>query len=132
MTDAQRQALIDAALAASKNAYAPYSQYRVGAALLTSSGTIVTGCNVENASYGGTICAERTAAVKAISEGEKQFDAIAVATHNGGSPCGICRQFLFEFGPEMTVIILDFDGMVVAEKSLHDLLPLGFGPNSLT
>lgn len=131
MTVEQKKALIAAAIEASKLAYAPYSQYPVGAALLTASGKVVQGCNVENASYGGTICAERTAAVKAVSEGERVFEAIAVATPNGGSPCGICRQFLYEFGPEMQVILVDFEGQIYADMPLYEFLPRGFGPQSL-
>lgn len=131
MNDQQRQALIEAAQAARQYAYAPYSHYLVGAALLTPSGEIITGCNVENASYGGTICAERTAAAKAISIGERDFTAIAVVTVNGGAPCGICRQFLYEFAPELWVIIADEKGIVHAEMPLTDLLPRGFSPSSL-
>jgi cytidine deaminase len=131
MTPQQHKQLIAAAMTAQQRAYAPYSNYRVGAALLTSDGEIITGCNVENATYGATICAERTAAVKAISEGYQNFDAIAVVTDNGGSPCGICRQFLYEFSPEMLVIIADKQGQVHEELPLSALLPRGFGPASL-
>ena len=131
MNDQERQALIKAAQAARQYAYAPYSHYSVGAALLTTAGEIITGCNVENASYGGTICAERTAAVKAISVGQRDFTAIAVVTANGGAPCGICRQFLYEFAPELLVIIADEAGTVHAEMSLNALLPRGFSPHSL-
>lgn len=131
MNDEQKHALIAAAIEVSQRAYVPYSEYPVGAALLTTSGKVILGCNVENASYGGTICAERTAAVKAVSEGEHDFAAIAVATKNGGSPCGMCRQFLFEFAPELQVIIADFTGKIHTELSLQELLPHGFGPNSL-
>ena len=127
-----RQQLIQAALDARQRAYAPYSNYKVGAALLTDSGAVFTGCNVENASYGATICAERTATVKAVSEGEQRFEAIAIATGNGGSPCGICRQVLYEFGPQMTVIMVDGTGQISHEGPLNELLPLGFGPEHLT
>lgn len=104
--------LIRAARAAREHAYAPYSGYKVGAALLGKSGKIYTGCNVENASYGATICAERSAAVKAISEGETAFDALAVVTESDppGSPCGICRQFLAEFGTDFKLILANLDG----------------------
>ena len=129
--DAQRQQLITAAIEAREHAYAPYSHYTVGAAILTASEAVYTGCNVENASFGATICAERTAAVKAISEGEHAFNAIAVVTGNGASPCGICRQFLYEFGPEMIVILADDSGAVSWEGPLSDLLVLGFGPSKL-
>jgi cytidine deaminase len=126
-----RRQLIAAAQGARQHAYSPYSHYPVGAALLSIEGELFTGCNVENASYGGTICAERTALVKAVSEGAHQFAAIAVVTGNGGAPCGLCRQVLYEFGPEMLVIIADTAGQIVHEYSLHELLPYGFGPQQL-
>lgn len=88
-----------------QNAYAPYSDFLVGAALLTKSGKVYTGVNVENSSFGATICAERTAFVKAISEGHRDFKTIAIASSGGKAwPCGICRQFMYEFGDELTVI----------------------------
>jgi cytidine deaminase len=124
--------LIRQAIAASHNAYIPYSHYPVGAALVTADGVVFTGCNVENAAYPATICAERTALVKAISEGERKFAAIAVVTKNGGSPCGTCRQALFEFAPNMLVILADINGQIRAEFRLHELLPAGFGPTSLS
>lgn len=108
--------LIAMAAQARKAAYAPYSHYQVGAALLTASGKIFTGCNVENAAYGMAICAERTAAVKAVSEGEREFVAIAVVTADGGTPCGACRQVLAEFGPRMKVLVADANGHF---KSYH-------------
>ena len=123
--------LIQAAIAASANAYIPYSNYRVGAALLCADGEVYTGCNVESASYTPTICAERTALVKAISDGQRDFSAVAVVTRDGGSPCGVCRQLLFEFSPQMTVIMADLDGLVRQRVTLADLLPLGFGPTNL-
>ncbi len=123
--------LVNAAIEVAQKAYAPYSNYHVGAALYAEDGTIFTGCNVENASYPITICAERTALVKAVSEGRRQFQAIAVVTRNGGSPCGMCRQMLYEFSPELTVIIADFEGQVHRILPLHDLLPHGFSPKSL-
>ncbi len=126
-----RRALIAAAQEVRLRAYAPYSNYRVGAALLLPDGRIVTGCNVENATFGATICAERTAVVKAVSEGERHFVAVAVVTANGGSPCGICRQVLYEFAPELTVIMADEGGRIVHEGALYDLLPHGFGPAHL-
>jgi len=124
------QALISAAIEAATMAYAPYSNYPVGAALLTQNDEIYTGCNVENAAYGETICAERTAILKAISEGQRQFKAIAVATKNGGSPCGSCRQVMREFAPHLTVIISDFAGQARV-VSLTELLPDDFGPEKL-
>ncbi|WP_343417110.1 cytidine deaminase [Candidatus Flexifilum breve] len=129
--DLDVQELIQQACAATKNAYIPYSNYPVGAALLAADGTVYTGCNVENASFPVTICAERVALVKAVSEGVRDFSAIAVVTRNAGSPCGMCRQMLFEFAPQMRVIIADMDGNVVFDDALAQLLPLGFTPNHL-
>ncbi len=123
--------LVKAALAASENAYIPYSNYRVGAALLTLDGDVFTGCNVESASYSPTICAERTALVKAISEGKREFSTVAVVTRDGGSPCGVCRQLLYEFSPSMIVVMADLDGAVHQRATLADLLPFGFGPANL-
>jgi cytidine deaminase len=131
LTDHEKQRLIAEAIRARLRAYAPYSQYRVGAALMGLSGTIYTGCNVENASYSATICAERAAVVKAVGEGEQVFRAISVVTPNGGYPCGTCRQVLFEFSPDMLVIIADAEGRVVGEASLTELLSNGFGPDKL-
>lgn len=125
------QSLIDAALSASQHAYSPYSGYPVGAALATTDGAVFTGCNVENASYPASICAERTALVKAISVGERHFSTIVIVTRNGGSPCGICRQMLYEFAPQLRVVCANFDGQVTMDQSLRDLLLHGFGPNSL-
>jgi cytidine deaminase len=131
LTNEQRRALVEAAITARQQAYVPYSHYPVGAALLTASGTVFTGCNIEIASYGATVCGERTAAFKAVSEGERDFHAVAVVTSNAAAPCGICRQVLYEFGPEMTVILADQDGHVTWEGPLADLLPMGFGPKKL-
>lgn len=108
------------------NAYAPFSHYKVGAALLTKTGEIFTGVNVENSSYGGTICAERTACVKAVSEGFREFEALAIVVEGGvGFPCGICRQFLYEFAPDL-VIILGEDEEHLKTYTLSELLPEGF------
>jgi len=112
-------------------AYAPYSHYTVGAALLTASGRIYDGVNVENAAYGDTLCAERTAAVKAVSEGEREFVAIAVASSNAGMPCGSCRQVLSEFGLAAQVLIVDDQGVIVSRSRLRDLLPQAFGSSQL-
>jgi cytidine deaminase len=131
MTPEQRTQLIQAAIQVRRNAYIPYSGYAVGAALLTTNGEIVTGCNLENAAFSPTICAERAAVAKAVSEGWREFVAIAVVTENAGSPCGVCRQTLNEFSPQMLVIIADVEGKVHAEILLSDLLPLGFGPSHL-
>ncbi len=129
--DATREQLIKAAIAASENAYIPYSHYPVGAALLAADGTIYTGCNIENASYPATICAERTALVKGVSEGVREFAAIAVVTENGGYPCGICRQMLFEFAPDLRVIVATTGGTILDERPLSELLVGGFGPDKL-
>lgn len=132
MTDDEKQTLISRALHVRQWAYVPYSHYRVGAALLASSGKFYDGCNVENAAYGSSICAERTALVKAVSEGERQFEAVAVVTDNGGSPCGSCRQMLAEFGVDLAVLLLDKEGKILKETTLRELLPDAFVPESLT
>lgn len=108
-------------------AYAPYSGYRVGAALLTSSGQVFTGSNVENASYGLTVCAERTAVFKAVSEGYTDFEIMAVVGSNGSYayPCGACRQVLAEFAPDMKVLVGD-ETLQYTEHDLRDLLPYTF------
>ncbi len=112
---------------AARNAYAPFSGFRVGAAILTTTGEIFTGVNVENSSYGATICAERVACAKAISEGFRNFEVIAVATYSGDQavPCGMCRQFLFEFAPNLKVIT-GRDEENIEVTSLDELLPKGF------
>ena len=115
-----------------KWAYAPYSKYQVGAAVLTESGCIYDGVNIENAAYPVTICAERVAIFKAVSNGEKEFQAIAVVTKNGGMPCGSCRQVMAEFSPEMLVIIADENETIEVEKKITDLLPGAFRADSLT
>ncbi|MCK4450602.1 MAG: cytidine deaminase [Anaerolineae bacterium] len=130
MKDWSREELIAQAMEARKHAYAPYSGYRVGAALLGKSGRVYTGCNVENAVYPLVICAERVAVVKAVSEGEREFLALAVVTENGGSPCGSCRQTLREFGSEIVVLIADETG-VHRETTVADLLPDSFSARDL-
>jgi len=123
----QKNELINRAVTVRQFAHAPYSKYQVGAALLTKSGKIYSGCNVENASYGLAICAERTAIVKAVSEGERVVEAIAVATADGGTPCGACRQFLAEFcGSDATVIVYDTQANSEVEFTLGQLLPNAF------
>ena len=123
--------LFDMAVKASANAYAPFSHFHVGAALLASSGRAYTGVNVENSSFGATLCAERTAFVKAISEGERDFTAIAIAAKTADGkiaeslPCGICRQFMYEFSPDI-FIITGTDREKLDVRKLSDLLPLGF------
>lgn len=122
--------LLQLAAKARERAYVPYSHFAVGAALRSADGTIYTGCNVENASYGLTICAERNAVAHAVAEGARRFDAIAVVTENGVTPCGACRQVLAEFGPDMTVIVSDAAGHR-RFFSMQDLLPAAFTPEQL-
>lgn len=129
--EASLQNLVQDAISAAQHAYVPYSHYAVGAALMTPEGKVYRGCNVENAAYPSCICGERTALVKAVSEGERAFSVIAVATQNGGSPCGTCRQMLFEFAPDLRVLICDFEGTIHHDLSLRQLLHLGFGPEKL-
>ncbi len=119
--------LIEEARKAKEKAYAEYSKFKVGAALLTKSGKIFTGVNVENASYGLTVCAERVAVFKAVSEGEREFLAIAVVSDSQEitPPCGACRQVLFEFSEDMDVIMANKDGKYEIMK-LKDLMPKGF------
>lgn len=124
-------ALIQAALQVRQRAYVPYSHYAVGAALLTARGQVYQGCNVENAAYPTSMCAERVAVYKAVSEGEKQFVTIVVATENGGTPCGSCRQVLAEFGLDTVVIIVDGEGAIHQQTTVRDLLPGAFGPADL-
>ncbi len=112
---------------ARKNAYVPYSKFSVGAAVLTKSGKVYTGCNIECASFGGTNCAERTALFKAISEGEREIDAIAIASSNSEKneatyPCGICRQVIIEFGPDIRIIMGYSEGKII-ETTIKDLVP---------
>ena len=126
-----KQSLIDLANSARKNSYAPYSNYRVGAALQTKNGRIFTGVNAENAAYPHTICAERVAIFKAVSEGERDFDVMAVVTDNGGSPCGGCRQVMAEFGLDTVVLIANGKGEVQKEVTVKELLPEAFTPEKL-
>lgn len=124
--------LVVAAVAARKQAYAPYSGFPVGAALLSKGGRVFTGCNVENASYGLTVCAERVALFKAVSEGVREFEAIAIACGEGAcSPCGACRQVLYEFAPDLKVIRADGEGRRWEAMPLSELLPHAFGPSEL-
>ena len=130
MTDRQ---LVDLALAMTERSYCPYSKFPVGAALLCEDGQVFTGCNVENAAYGSTICAERTALVKAVSEGRRGgFVRLAVAGRGTDWcwPCGACRQMLYEFAPNLTVLAARGDGQFQTVL-LRDLLPHGFGPDTL-
>ncbi len=132
LTNEQRQDLVQAAVHARKWAYAPYSDYPVGAAVRTASGRIYDGANVENAAYPTSMCAERVAVFKAVSEGEHSFEALAVVTRNGGSPCGACRQVLSEFGLDTVVLIADDAGEIIQETTVRELLPGAFGPEDLT
>ena len=131
ITPQEKQSLIDLANTARQRAYVPYSHYAVGAALRTRSGRLFTGVNVENAAYPQTMCAERVAIFKAISEGEKDFEIISVVTDNGGSPCGGCRQVMAEFGLDTIVIFADGAGKLTKETTVRELLPEAFTPNHL-
>ena len=130
MTDRE---LVDLAFSMLERSYAPYSHFSVGAALLCADGTVFTGCNVENAAYGSTICAERTALVKAVSEGHRDdFTVLAVAGRSEDCcwPCGACRQMLYEFAPGLRLLVARGDGSYVS-TTLDALFPHGFGPKSL-
>ena len=131
VTEQEKQALIDLANTARQRAYVPYSHYAVGSALRTTNGRIFTGVNVENAAYPQTMCAERVAIFKAVSEGEKDFEIISVVTDNGGSPCGGCRQVMAEFGLDTIVLMADGSGKLVKEATVKELLPEAFTPNHL-
>lgn len=131
LNEAQRTQLLESAKQARSRAYVPYSKYSVGAALLTKSGKIFLGANVENAAYPTTICAERVAVFKAVTEGEREFSAIAVVTRDGGTPCGSCRQVLAEFSTDMLVIVANELGEVVRQETVNELLPGAFGPGNL-
>ena len=131
ITKEEKQSLIDLANDARHKAYVPYSNYPVGSALRTKSGRIFMGVNIENAAYPQTMCAERVAIFKAVSEGEKEFEAISVVTDNGGSPCGGCRQVLAEFGLDTVVLMADKDGNLVKETTVKELLPEAFTPEKL-
>jgi cytidine deaminase len=131
LTNEQKNKMIKSALQSREHAYAPYSGYAVGAALLTRTGEIFTGVNVENAAYPTGTCAERVAVFKAVSEGKKDFEAIAVASSNGGTPCGACRQVLAEFGLDIKVLIVDGEGKSVQDTTVGELLPGAFTPQDL-
>lgn len=138
IAETEKKELIKQAIAAMQTAYAPYSHFRVGAALLTRSGRIYQGGNIENAAYTPTNCAERTAFFKAVSEGEREFAAICVVGGKNGvltdyaAPCGVCRQVMMEFcDPESFLIILAMDENTYQEYTLKQLLPEGFGPKNL-
>jgi cytidine deaminase len=121
------EALVQAAIDVRQRAYAKYSQFLVGAAVLAGDGKIYTGCNVENSSYGLTICAERAAVFSAVAAGQRQFQLLAVATTGGGTPCGACRQVLAEFAPELPILLVDVaQPKAIVESNLRDLLPRAF------
>jgi cytidine deaminase len=123
--------LIKIASEVRKWAYVPYSKYQVGAAVLTDSGRIYDGVNIENAAYPVCVCGERTAIFKAVSNGERKFQAIAIVTKDGGMPCGSCRQVMAEFSPDMLVIVAKEDGKIMSENVLSDLLPGMFSAENL-
>ena len=125
LTEQDTRTLIEQANAARVHAYAPYSHYTVGAALRTKTGRIYTGVNIENAAYPTGICAERVAVFKAVSDGEKEFEAIALVTDNGGSPCGACRQLLWEFAGDIEVVLANLTGETDRHR-LAELLPQPF------
>lgn len=134
----EEKELIGLSLEARKRSYSPYSHFQVGAALLTKAGAVYTGCNIENAAYGPTNCAERTAFFKAVSEGEREFQAIAIAGGPEGEveryapPCGVCRQVMMEFcDPSSFKVILVLSGGQYRVFTLEELLPMGFGPSDL-
>lgn len=132
-TDEELTRLVAEAQAASRRAYCPYSGFSVGAAVLTDTGEIVAGCNVENASYGLTVCAERNAIFQAVARGSRGIVAVAVYTPTDSptAPCGACRQVIFEFGPD-ALIVSACDGPETLRWSMDDLLPRAFGPKDLT
>jgi cytidine deaminase len=131
LTDLDKERLVKAAMDVRRYAYAPYSGYKVGAAVRVRGGAVYSGCNVENAVHTPAVCAERNAVFKAISEGKRKFVAIAVATSNGAFPCGVCRQVLREFCRDLVILVADHRGRRV-ETSLARLLPQSFGPESVS
>ena len=127
MTTKVHDPLIRAAIQARERAYAKYSNFRVGAALLAADGRIFTGCNVENVSYGLTICAERAAVFAAVAAGQQKFERLALAISGAATPCGACRQVLFEFAPDLPILIIDADRPdCIIETNLRALLPGAF------
>jgi cytidine deaminase len=131
LKDEQLAVLIAAATEARRHAYAPYSKYPVGAAILTGSGSVHAGANVENAAFPSGMCAERVAIFDAVARGERDVRAVVVVTENGGAPCGACRQVLAEFGPQAEIILIDGTGHISLRTTLRDLLPRAFRPEDL-
>ena len=131
LTQQDKQSLVDLANNARQHAYVPYSNYGVGSSLRTKTGRVFTGVNVENAAYPQTMCAERVAIFKAVSEGEKEFEVITVVTDNGGSPCGGCRQVMAEFGLDTIVILADGSGRIRKQTTVGELLPEAFNSGHL-
>ena len=132
LTNNQKQDLIEVAKQYQARAYAPYSNYHVGAAVLAENGVIYGGNNIENSAYPSGLCAERVAIFKAVSEGNRKILGIVVVTHNAGSPCGACRQVMREFGAlDMPVILADEKGKIAYENTLDGILPRSFGPEGM-
>lgn len=131
LTPELQKQLIETAIQVRQWSYAPYSKYKVGASLLTASGKIYDGVNIENAAFPTGICAERVAIFKAVSEGERDFIALVCATENGGTPCGSCRQVMAEFSLDMRVLIVDESGKIHMETTVDGLLPGAFTPEDL-
>ncbi len=132
LTNNQKQDLIEVAKQYQAKAYAPYSNYHVGAAVLAENGVIYGGNNIENSAYPSGLCAERVAIFKAVSEGNRKILGIVVVTHNAGSPCGACRQVMREFGAlDMPVILADEEGKIAYENTLDGILPRSFGPEGM-
>jgi cytidine deaminase len=131
LTQQEKKSLVDIANIARQRAYVPYSKYPVGSSLRTKTGRIFTGVNVEKAAYPQTMCAERVAIFKAVSEGEQHFEVITVVTDNGGSPCGGCRQVMAEFGLDTIVLLADGTGRIRKETTVRELLPEAFTPDHL-
>lgn len=127
INDELKRQLVEAARGARENAYAPYSRFAVGCALITADGSLFRGCNIENASFGLTICAERVAMCNAITSGHRDFEAICIVSNGAATPCGACRQFINEFGSDTIIILADAEnGTIRKELSAKDLLPYSF------
>jgi cytidine deaminase len=132
MSEGEFNALLTRAMQIRENAYAPYSKYAVGAALMSASGDVFTGANVENAAYSMTMCAERSAIFNAVSSGVREIKAIVVVTEDGGVSCGACRQAISEFGKDVDLIFVNAHGEIILQTTISELLPHAFGKDSLT